>query len=89
MIGNEFKSNSALNSSDVDITGQGGGLFYLCESAYKCTVDIKESNSFNDNYAADAGGGIKWNQLEPNFDGTTTFSGNYAALYGDDIACFA
>jgi hypothetical protein len=46
---------------------------------------------FINNSAADAGGAIKWDDLEPNFD-TTVFKrmhNNTAKLYGNDIACFA
>jgi hypothetical protein len=58
-------------------------------TAGECNVVIKNSNLFTLNYADNSGGGIKWDDLEPDFDTTNTYSNNFATLYGDDIACFA
>jgi hypothetical protein len=44
---------------------------------------------FKNNHADNSGGGIKWDDLEPDFDNTTSYENNFAFLYGDDIACFA
>lgn len=50
---------------------------------------MTNSNSFLHNHASNAGGAIKWNDLEPIFKDSTNFLNNSAGQYGDDIACFA
>ena len=82
---NQFISNKALNSSSEK--GEGGGLYYSCDTTTKCKV-IANTNTFINNYADNAGGAIKWNPLEPSFS-MNTYKNNIAYLYGNDVACFA
>jgi len=89
ITGTRFEGNSVYNHSDWTISGYGGGLYYTCTSGYLCEVSIQDSNEFFDNYAANAGGGIKWDDLEPDFDGSNNFTDNFAELYGDDIGSFS
>lgn len=85
---NVFISNKAYNDSTGG-GGFGGAIFFTCDPEYNCRVDIRDINHFNYNEAENAGGAIKWDPVEPNFDGTTVYSSNTAGLYGDDIASFA
>ena len=50
---------------------------------------MEGNNSFVSNSADNAGGGIKWDDVEPAFNDEIFYSNNYASLYGDNIACFA
>ena len=50
---------------------------------------MEGNNSFVSNSADNAGGGIKWDDVEPSFKDNIFYSNNSATLYGDDIACFA
>ena len=50
---------------------------------------MSNQNQFILNYADNAGGAIKWDEVEPNFEDNTTFSKNNAGLYGNNIASFA
>ena len=50
---------------------------------------MEGNNSFVSNSAENAGGGIKWDDVEPVFNDEIFYSNNYASLYGDNIACFA
>ncbi len=52
-------------------------------------MNFTENNALKNNWAANAGGGIKWDDIEPTFDGTTTYENNTGYLYGDNVACFA
>ena len=49
---------------------------------------MKDNNRFTNNEAENAGGALKWDDVEPKF-ANNIFSNNYAKLYGNDIACFA
>ena len=89
LTGNMIDGNRALNYSDENVTGQGGGLYYTCSLYFRCEIAILNENSFFTNFAEDAGGAIKWAVLEPTFDGTTVFKDNLAFLYGNDIASVA
>jgi len=84
-----FEWNKAENNTEMDSSGLGGGLYYTCTAIYDCLVVIHEVNSFVDNYADYAGGGIKWDDLEPDFDNTTIYLDNYAELYGDDVGAIS
>ena len=46
-------------------------------------------HTFKNNYAQEAGGGMTWTMLEPNFTNSINFQNNSALLYGNDISCFA
>ena len=46
-------------------------------------------HKFNKNYAENAGGAIKWDNLEPIIQDAIRYENNSATLYGNDIACFA
>ena len=46
-------------------------------------------NIFKENKAENAGGGIKWDDVEPEFLDEVNYANNTATLYGNDIACFA
>mmetsp|Transcript_29316 Transcript_29316/g.28479 ORF Transcript_29316/g.28479 Transcript_29316/m.28479 type:complete len:103 (-) Transcript_29316:1618-1926(-) len=87
IVGTTFKKNSATNKTD-GTEGKGGGIYYIC-ATYSCILDMTGGNVFKNNHADNAGGGIKWDDLEPNFVTSNSFDGNDAYLYGDDIACFA
>lgn len=63
-----FISNSALNSSSLSVSGIGGGFYYTCSSLYNCKVAMHSENIFINNLAENAGGGIKWDDLEPVFE---------------------
>lgn len=86
--GNTFYNNRALNNSEMDVSGYGGGVYYTCSTTFKCTVLFRNGNTLWNNYAANSGGGIKWDDVEPKF-GTNTLTNNSAYLYGNDIGCFA
>jgi hypothetical protein len=46
-------------------------------------------NKFTNNYAANSGGAIKWDDLEPGIvSDSVTYINNSAKLYGNDIASF-
>jgi hypothetical protein len=81
-----FSSNKAYNYSMFPKSGLGGGLYYTCGPAFYCNVEMQGSNQFSDNIADNAGGGIKWDDLEPKIYQSISFSRNYAKLYGSDIA---
>ena len=89
ILNSSFINNIAFNDTTLSTSGYGGGLYYTCLSSFLCTVGVSASNIFNNNYAANSGGGIKWDDLEPEFDSTNIFVNNVAYLYGDNIACFA
>ena len=60
--------NSAINNSFAQIEGYGGGLYFTCSSAdYLCKVLMNGKNEFKKNNAENAGGGIKWDDIEPVF----------------------
>ena len=60
--------NSATNYSYAQIEGYGGGFYFTCSSAdYRCKVIMNGNNIFKENRAENAGGGIKWNDIEPEF----------------------
>ena len=60
--------NSATNYSYASIDGYGGGLYFTCSSAdYLCLVIMNGKNEFKENKAENAGGGIKWDDIEPKF----------------------
>ena len=84
-----FKSNVVNNDSTLTSSGLGGAIYYTCDNSYLCQVNITNYNSFVDNYAANSGGAIKWDDLEPIFDESNQYINNYAALYGNNIASFA
>ena len=47
------------------------------------------NNIFKNNIAENAGGGIKWDDIEPTIENDNIYSDNYAVLYGNEIASFA
>lgn len=65
--GNSFYNNKALNYSDFEFSGLGGAIYYTC-IRYLCNVYMGNGNSFDGNYAANSGGALKWDDLEPIFD---------------------
>jgi hypothetical protein len=83
-------NNTANYDALLDPSGYGGGVYYTCQLSYKCEVNMTNS-FFVNNSAYDAGGAIKWDELEPNFDSKVfdRMHNNKAGLYGDNIACFA
>jgi hypothetical protein len=83
-----FINNKALNDSNYAISGNGGGLYYTCNSGFKCQVLMNGINNFKKNHADNSGGGIKWDELEPVFT-LLKFEDNYAVLYADNIGSFA
>ena len=85
----KFISNIVENDTSLTTSGYGGGLYYTCQSTNLCEINITANNNFTSNYAANSGGGIKWDDLEPNFDSSNYYMDNFAYLYGDNIACFA
>jgi hypothetical protein len=91
ITGTTFINNNATNNTDDEssISGYGGGIYYTCDSTNNCEVNITSGNNIASNYAENSGGGIYWDQVEPNFDDNNTFNSNEATLYGDDIASFA
>ena len=74
-----------MNSSNE--MGEGGGIYYSCDTTTSCKL-IANTNTFQNNYADNAGGAIKWDPLEPTFS-TNTYKNNSAYLYGNDVASFA
>jgi hypothetical protein len=68
-----FLENKVLNNSNFEISGDGGAIYYPCDSTYKCNVTIRNNNIFKYNYADNSGGAIKWNDLEPNDVTENTF----------------
>ena len=58
----------ATNNSLKQIEGYGGGLHFTCSSNdYLCKLIMNGKNVFKENKAENAGGGIKWDDLEPEF----------------------
>ena len=89
MTENYFYNNSALNGTSLGLEGYGGGLYYTCATDNNCKLLMYGNNTFESNYAENAGGGIKWDDVEPSFKDGIFYSNNSATLYGDNIACFA
>ena len=89
ILNNVFSDNIAINDSILATSGYGGGLYYTCTDLNECNVTVMENNVFNNNYAANSGGAIKWDDLEPVFDSTTSYSSNKAALYANNVGSFA
>jgi len=65
MVGNTFENNKAENNSNLTVSGLGGAIYYTCTTNYDCDVAITDDNIFKDNSAENAGGAIKWDDLEP------------------------
>lgn len=65
MKNNKFKENNAKNETTMNPSGYGGGLYYTCTINYLCNLEMTENNTFINNYADNAGGGVKWDDLEP------------------------
>jgi hypothetical protein len=53
-----FIGNKVFNNSEIEGSGNGGSLYYPCDSSYKCVVLIKNNNIFKNNYADNSGGAI-------------------------------
>lgn len=84
-----FDKNSALTDSDTDNSGSGGAIYYTCGQNMLCNMFFSGRNNFTNNRAENAGGAVKWTDLEPlNIMDTSTFYNNSAILFGDDIASF-
>lgn len=66
ITGSTFTNNSAHNYTDGSTSGLGGGIYYKCDLTFNCKVIVKDGY-FIENYAANSGGGIKWDELEPEF----------------------
>ena len=55
----------------------------------KCYLEFSGSNSFTNNYAANSGGAVKWDDLEPYYImDTSYFKNNSAYLYANDVGSF-
>jgi hypothetical protein len=90
MKGNWIINNYATYLTTDTSSGIGGGLYYTCTSStFNCNVTIEDENYFEYNTAENSGGGMQWDNVEPNFDTTNVFDNNIATLYADNIACFA
>ena len=87
-----FENNSALvdtNKTDkIHNQGFGGGIYLSC-SNNKCETIMRDNNVFKYNYAQKAGGGIKWEDIEPIFISKPIYLNNIALIYGNDIGSFS
>ena len=62
------------------------------ETNFDCTTVFSNTTEFIDNSAGISGGGLFWNDVEPQyetFDEAFSFYNNIATIYGNNIACFA
>eukprot|EP00359_Climacostomum_virens_P000523 CAMPEP_0204898508 /NCGR_PEP_ID=MMETSP1397-20131031/1335_1 /ASSEMBLY_ACC=CAM_ASM_000891 /TAXON_ID=49980 /ORGANISM="Climacostomum Climacostomum virens, Strain Stock W-24" /LENGTH=1022 /DNA_ID=CAMNT_0052066371 /DNA_START=57 /DNA_END=3125 /DNA_ORIENTATION=- len=85
LLNNNFSHNSATgDSTDDSDMGSGGALNLNCDEG-NCKFNLM-NNVFEYNSAKFNGGGVAWNDVEPDFT-NNTYTKNYA-VYGSDIACF-
>lgn len=68
--------------------GLGGAFYYTCNTYTQCKIQMPTRSYFYNNSADNAGGAVKWDDLEPVNILGSTFNNNFAYLYGDNIACF-
>jgi hypothetical protein len=59
-------NNSVSNYSLFTKSGLGGAIYYTCGLSYNCNINMLGYNYFGHNRADNAGGAIKWDDLEPN-----------------------
>ena len=69
----------------------GGAIFFLCAYPYECTVNLLKGNVLNQNYAGIAGGGLYWNDVQPNqiYSDSMSYQNNTGRIYGDNLATYS
>ena len=87
---NTFYLNNATSEDVEAYPSEGGAIYYTCGGFLTCSVELS-GNTFKNNTAGNAGGAIKWFDVEPKGledEDNNQFIDNKAIVYGDDIASF-
>ncbi|CDW71619.1 UNKNOWN [Stylonychia lemnae] len=91
----KFNQNKAYFINEYqdmyNLMGSGGAIYYTCQAdSLNCKMTLSGTNSIINNVADIQGGGIYWDQLEPQFkQSAIKFGYNIGRQYGNDIACFS